>query len=245
MSQKPVVFFHVMKCGGTSVRAGLTEGVAGKRHGAQVFELDGDAAKYAAAGNDKDNWRFRDALLPYVLTTMEPAIVLGHFRYRDRYKDLLDSSLFVTVLRDPVDRVVSLYRYRRYKETVDVAVSMSFMEYLDSPRWSKEGHTYVTTFCGDDGPDPRSEEAAAAAVENLRRFSVVGFVDHLEQFSDRINRLTSRRVSIPLLNPSPAPADSLDEDVDQRSLEQSPRGFAPDLKVYEQLRAEYALPAGS
>ena len=124
MSQRPVVFLHVMKCGGTSVRAGLAEGLAGQRHGPGVFELDGDAAKYAAAGNDQDNWRFRDALLPYVLTALEPAIVLGHFRYRDRYKDLLDRSHFVTVMREPVDRLVSLYRYRRYKETVDVPVSM-------------------------------------------------------------------------------------------------------------------------
>jgi hypothetical protein len=243
MSDKPVVFFHVMKCGGTSVRAGLAEGVAGRRHGHDVFELNGDAAKYAAAGNDQDNWRFRDALLPYVLTAMEPAIVLGHFRYRDRYKDLLDRAHFVTVLRDPVERVVSLYRYRRYKETVDLPVSIPFIEYVESPRWSREGHAYVRTFCGDDGLDQRSEEAVAATIENLRRFAAVGFVDQLERFSDRINQLTGRKVSIPRLNPSPAPAASLQEGVDPRALERAREMCAPDLEVYEQLRAEQALGA--
>jgi len=31
MDDKPVVFFHVMKCGGTSVRAGLATAATGGR----------------------------------------------------------------------------------------------------------------------------------------------------------------------------------------------------------------------
>ena len=118
---------------------------------------------------------------------MEPSIVLGHFRYRDRYKDLLDRSHFVTVMREPVDRLVSLYRYRRYKETVDVPVSMPFMEYLESPRWSKEGHATSPRSAVTTARSPIGE-AIAAAVENLRRFAAIGFVDRLERFSDRMNR---------------------------------------------------------
>ena len=186
VSPKPVVFLHVMKCGGTSVRAGLATGLTSHREGADIFELDGAAAKVAAAGTDADNWTFRDALLPYVLDTMHPALVLGHFRYRTRYERLLDDAHFVTVLRDPVERLVSLYKYRRYKEGIDVPVSVSFDEYLASKRWAREGHAYVDTFCGEDGIDARSAAAIDAAVANLSRLAVIGFTGHLDAFAEGV-----------------------------------------------------------
>ena len=181
-SARPLVFFHIMKCAGTSVRGGLTRGVVGRRRGPEIFELDGQAAIRAAGGTDDDNWRFRDALLPYVCTTLDPQVVLGHFRYRDRYAELLGDALLVTVLRDPLERFVSLYRYRRYKSDAHQSVSMPFDEFVSS-RWSREGHAYVDTFCGRDDLDPASDEAVTAAVDNLRRFAVVGRSDRLDDFA--------------------------------------------------------------
>ena len=70
----------------------------------------------------------------------------------------------MTVLRNPVDRIVSLYKYRLYQEGIDVAVTGSFDEFLGSKRWAKEGHAYVATFCGNPNLDPRSEPAVASAV---------------------------------------------------------------------------------
>jgi hypothetical protein len=231
---KPLVFFHVMKCGGTSVRAALATGVAARRNGPDVFELDGEAAKVAAGGTDLDNWTFRDALLPYVLQTLRPPVVLGHFRYRDRYAQVVDSAHFVTVLRDPVERIVSLYKYRRYKADVDVPVSLTFDEFLATKRWAKEGHLYVDTFRGRDDLDSRSDEAVAAAVANLRHFAVVGFLDRLEDFSSRVTECTGKPVTIPIYNTSPAPEDS---DIDAAARERAKAVCEPDCRLYEQVRA--------
>jgi hypothetical protein len=232
--ERPTVFFHVMKCGGTSVRSGLAASATGSRQGSNVFELDGDAAKAAAAGTNVDNWVFRDALLPYVLVTMRPSIVLGHFRYRDRYLELLDSADFVTVLRDPVERIVSLYKYRRYREGVDIPVSFGFDEFIATPRWAKEGHLCVDTFCGRDDLDPRSDEAVAAAVANLRRFAVVGFIDRLDDFSSAVTSRLGKPVTIPMLNTSPAPADA---DIEPDALERARLVCAPDIALFEQTLA--------
>jgi SAM-dependent methyltransferase len=257
--QKSVVFFHVMKCGGTSVRAALAAGAAAddgdvpqaagvspaansagdaevdvRRLGPRIFELDGETAKFAAGGTNRENWLFRDALLPYVLRAMHPAIVLGHFRYRDRYLELTGSAHFVTVLRDPVDRIVSLYRYRRYKAGIDVPVSLTFDEFLATPRWIKEGHVYVETFCGRDGLDPRSDLAIAAAVANLRRFAVVGFTERLDDFSTLVTEQTGKPVSVPMYNTSPAPED---EQVDDAMLERARAVCAPDTALYEEILA--------
>ena len=236
MTNKPVVFLHVMKCGGTSVRAGLAKGATGGRDGRGIFELDGTAAKVAAAGTDADNWAFRDALLPYVLDTMHPTLVLGHFRYRTRYERLLDAAHFVTVLRDPVERIVSLYKYRRYKEGVDVPVSISFDEYLASKRWAREGHAYVDAFCGEEGVDARSQGAIDAAVANLSRFAVVGFTDRLDPFAEGVTACMGRPVSIPVLNESPAPPGG--SDIAPSSLVTAREVCAPDLEVYERILAQ-------
>jgi len=248
--QKPTVFFHVMKCGGTSVRAGLATGATGERPGTvtltesarelgnrQIFELDGETAKVAAGGTNADNWAFRDALLPYVLLAMQPSVVLGHFRYRDRYRDFLDSAHFVTVLRDPVERIVSLYKYRRYHEGIDIPVSTGFDDYIANSRWAKEGHAFVDTFVGRDGLDPRSDEAVAAAAANLRRFAVVGFLDRLDDFSSQVTSRIGKPVTMPMLNASPAPADS---DIDDDALERARLVCAPDIQVYEQALAGFA-----
>ena len=61
--RKPVVFFHVMKCGGTSVRRGLALGVARERTGAGVFELVGQAAIEAVAGTEQQWWDCGDSRL--------------------------------------------------------------------------------------------------------------------------------------------------------------------------------------
>jgi hypothetical protein len=228
---RPVVFFHIMKCGGTSVRTGLAQGIAGHREGSGVFELAGQIAQEASGGRHRENWQFRDSLLLYVLLADEPRLVLGHFRYRDRYLDYLDRFHFVTVLRDPVERFISLYRYRRYKATVDVSVAGSFEEFVSEPRWQKEGHLYVETFCGGDDLDPRSPDAVAAAVTNLGHFAVVGFTDHLDQFAIDVGNCVDQTVLIPRLNKSPAPED--DREIGPELMARTREICAPDLALFE------------
>jgi hypothetical protein len=229
---KPLVFFHIMKCGGTSVRAGLAMGAAGRRRGPEIFELDGPAATAAAAGTAADDWKFRDALLPYALLTLHPAIVLGHFRYRDRYEELTGSVHMVTVLRDPLERLVSLYKWRRYKQGIGRPVELGFDELVASGRLAQAGHEYVDVFCGNDDLDPRSDAAADAAVANLRRFAAVGILDRLDEFSSRVTTCLGKPVTIPVLNRSPAPADA---DIDPAALERARELCAPDYRVYNEL----------
>lgn len=238
MSDKPVVFVHVMKCAGTSVRLGLAEG-AGHADGTGVFELNGPAALDAVGGdpfeNQPENWQFRDSLLLYALLAMDPAVITGHFRYRDRHEPYLDRAHFTTVLRDPVDRLVSLYRYRRHKVGIEFSFSGSFEEFLTDPGWSKEGHRYVDVFAGRDDLDPRSNEAVAAAVANLHRFAVVGFTDRLDRFAADVGARIGKPVRIPHLNPSPAPTDVELETIAADQLEHARAVCEPDLRLYRQL----------
>ena len=102
------------------------------------------------------------------------------------------------MLRDPVDRMVSLYKWRRYKEGIASPVTGSFDQLVSSGRWARQGQAYVDTFCGRDDLPARSDEAAEAAVANLRRFAVVGFIDRLDKFSEEVSACLGRHVAIPV-----------------------------------------------
>jgi hypothetical protein len=176
-----------------------------------------------------------------VLRTTRPRVVLGHFRYRNAYQELMADAHFVTVLRDPLERMVSLYKYRLYKEGVDVPVTGGFDEFIGSSRWAKEGHAYVATFCGDADMDPRSDAAVAAAVDNLKRFAVVGFTEALDDFSRRVGACVGTPVNISVLNTSPAPPTQLDHEIAD-AADRLREICAPDLRVYECVRTMPAQP---
>jgi hypothetical protein len=228
----PVVFLHVMKCGGTSVRAGLSRAIGGDADH-PIFELQGQAVIGVVGGRHADNWQFRNRLLHYLLLGPRPSLVLGHFRYRNEYDELLGAAHFVTVLRDPLERFVSLYKYRRHKDTVDVPVSGSFEQFLETPRWQKQGHVYVTTFSGRDDLDPHSEEAIEQTISNLGRFAVVGDITNVGSFCDGVAAIIKKPVEIPRFNPSPSPAGSGSAEIDPESLARAREICAPDQAVYD------------
>ena len=100
-ASRPLVFIHVPKCGGTSVHTLLWQ-----------------IAQY----HQVDEQLFCDSLdLPRQLyqdkSTVEPvvscAIVVGHLAYglADGYAQMQPAARYVTLVRDPIERTVSLYNY--------------------------------------------------------------------------------------------------------------------------------------
>lgn len=232
---RPIVFFHVMKCGGTSVRRSLVD--ATPRGPDDVFELHGEAAMAAVGGitHQAENWRFRRELLAYLLHGTPPAVIVGHFRYHHALAPLRDRAHFVTVLRPPVDRVVSLYRYRRYSgRRGGIPAPDSLRDILDDPGWMSSGHHYVETFCGDPGLDPRSDRAIEAAIENLSSFTIVGDTGAMADFAVRMSAITGGDFAVDHHNASPAPDDLPDPTELRAELDEL---CAPDRRVYEEVLA--------
>ena len=103
-----LIFFHIEKCGGTSIRAMLNKYFMNIFNANQIFipESANDLTlNYLPECLDKIKEM-------YVFDNIK--IILSHIRYNDLiFKNTIKPLLF-TVLRDPIDRVISHYYFFDY-----------------------------------------------------------------------------------------------------------------------------------
>lgn len=110
----------------------------------------------------------------------------------------LDAEL-ITVLRNPFDRIVSLYSYWHEVENgPEMVKSMSFDEFLENriPRLGQDidnaqawqlafGHTTVERRAHADIP---ADELLATAIANLSKFSVIGIYEELPTLANSLKQ---------------------------------------------------------
>lgn len=197
-SPPPVVFFHLFKCGGTSVIHRLRRSVP---RGRFLHVRDPKAFAADLAAHPEETGRYR--------------AIAGHLDIGTLAERLPDAR-WTTVLRDPVDRMLSQYHhFRRAAATPGDAGSA--------------GHRFRAAFCADndlaafvDCEDPRvtvytrdfmARKLAGwpparrtdaglldAALDRLAGFAAVGTTDTLDtEFLPAIERLAAgrRRLALP------------------------------------------------
>jgi hypothetical protein len=188
-----LVFLHLMKTAGTTLRHRLESLVPGNRIWRREREgLPGDHPP--------------ETLAPYRL-------FLGHFTMRDALH-IPAPRRIVTLLRDPKDRLVSLYHfYARHRDEViarldlheqRIARRSTLAEFLRNPDARLRAVTHNALTCalaGDVRPVGRdryrmawdSEAVTISAAElleralaNLRRLDAIGFAERLDQDRPRL-----------------------------------------------------------
>lgn len=134
--------------------------------------------------------------------------VVGHFWF-GLHEHVGRPWTYVTLLRDPVERVVSLYHY------LQLEGRMSLEEFAASPPFREADNDQVRRIAGAD-PDVGGCTAAMleAAKENLlRHFAVVGVTERFDETLILLNRRlgwTKDVASYPRnVNPARRPTDSL------------------------------------
>ena len=241
----PVIFFHVPKCGGTSVKAailnrlGLLDYLRGR-----YFTLDAHASRESAEILGTKMRKLREHVLAYeVNCPPKPVFVTGHFIYsRPIHSKLSEEYTAVTIIRDPVQRFLSQFFYNKNKSTQDhFGIGASIDEYLNSERAKGTGRLMTSYFAGNEALNDDAftvDELVERAIQNIRRFDVVGILEDLKQFERVFARATGTDLQIAHHRKNPTDQSEKDEVLTEERIERIKVLCAPDIRLYKAVRSD-------
>ncbi|MCI5047548.1 MAG: sulfotransferase family protein [Aquisalinus sp.] len=191
-----IVFVHVPKCAGTSVENALRRHYRLSRYmidpetSFSASRLYGEQEQHARLGQASE---LRRHLLHYALATGYKCIT-GHAPLGPHtIRAAADSHDFITVLRDPIERFHSHLRFNQTEQSGHGRIEMPVEAFLKTPRAKVMGNLYGKYFSGlPMSADFSGDEAIALSKQQLEQFQVVGFLDQLAGFSEKVSDLMGK-----------------------------------------------------
>jgi hypothetical protein len=237
---------HVPKCAGSALVTAIRDQYNPiDRLLFPSFYMDLEASGEASKATSESITRVREHVLSYVLATDRYKYAGGHVPCRPEVvKAFSDRWSFITVLRDPVDRWISGYVYDRYKTESWSRLEMEIEEYLRSDAGIISGRAYLWHFSNlpDDASIRDCEPYVEEAVQNLRRFALVGATEDMGALAERFEQVFGRPLKITSVNRSPNPAGKQDIRQNAALMEQIREVCRPDMMLYTRLQDTGVLP---
>ena len=199
-------FMHIPKCGGTSItealyasvplhrRVGMIDANATRR-AVSILESDVDTALHYHDDLETGShvYATRTAILLTHMAWNTP-MIYGHVPFNAKsYQHFGETYKFVTLMREPLARTLSNFAH----SAREGLIPDDFEAYLDGPVVRTHGLSYLRYFSGRHLIQPEEEaEVLREAQENLALFSLVGFLDELDEFSQNFRLIFGRGLDI-------------------------------------------------
>ena len=237
------LFFHLPKCGGTSLaaalygtvplhqRIGVIDALATRR-AAAIRHLGVDDA--IACHEDLPNGHLTFALRENLMLThmaWNTPLIHGHMLFStSAAKHFGGAYKAVSMMRDPVERSISNYRMAVRAGVIADDVDA----WLNGPVGKSMTQLYLRYFSGRNVVGENDTQACLSeAVNNLSRFALIGFIDQQTHFSRNFADLFGPNLSLPRYNIGAGPELQLNADQRQR-LDAL---CAPDQEVFARARS--------
>ncbi len=230
-----IFFFHIAKCGGTSISNAIVKCYKPwrARDLNSIVILNEEAARFAER-NTVETTHYplvRRDLLNYMMSLPNVRCISGHFQYSNSAHDAYqDEWHFVTVLRDPVARWLSHYRYNALQKKIEMPIE----EFIETKQAKSFGRAFVDEITEDlKKSSIDSEELIKIALGRYKRFSILGRLDDLPDFARKFEEKFQHKLDIKYLNRTPEGRKDarLSDSVMSRIAELC----APDISLYTQL----------
>ena len=241
-----IFYMHIPKCGGTSVANAIRNCylTLNPEQDRVTFHLDPYAAHEGAVLGRQDPLGYYRHLLRYCLGCREYQYVYGHFSFDEvAYEAYHNEFRFVTLLRDPVKKWLSLYFFNRHKDGEFFKVEEDLETFLATPTAVGYGCDYIMQFAGNYACEPAPHEgycyeqyttqaAIDHAVGNLAKFDLVGVLEQLDRFADRFQQQYGAKLSITHKNRNPLAQQRQNEQISEEMLAKIRELCRPNLALY-------------
>jgi hypothetical protein len=243
-----IFYLHIPKCGGVSVGQAIAskylsldfrndKGIVNLNAplSRQVIEITEGLRYPDETDDDYLILSFREKLLLYYMSQSNSKFISGHFPFSEgACQQHGEKFKLVTVVRDPVKRWISSYFFNRFKADDHMKVRDELEVYVDSHFGISQGYELVK-FIGEANKegDYTSYEVIERAKDCLKRFSVIGFLEDLDDFVKNFEDRFLVNLQIEKKNKNPASKDYQESVVSPGLLEKISAICQPDIEVYE------------
>ncbi len=237
--REKIFFLHIHKCGGTSlskaiaISFGLFENIT-RRH---FFSPNYEASVRASKLIEDNVMDYRKKLLLYYMSIERMKYISGHFFYSEKAMEEFGKEWnFLTLLRHPVSRWFSHYFMDRYREhgVSHARICSDLESFVESERALHEARKYVLAFTeGISLSDASSNEAVNQAIENLKKFALVGVLEKMDAFTRDYKNLFGAELFIEKLNKNPLPKLRQKKLISDEILKKVEEICQPSMRVYE------------
>lgn len=243
---EPIFFFHIEKCGGSSVAHAFKEHLKDIKYNdfSRFKSLDGKAALEASKAAKYPSLELRKILAYYFLSPdigKSVKFVRGHFAIdRDILSTFNDKYLFITTVRNPIDKWVSSFFYNYRKGNNDHgSINESIEDFIGTERSKVLGYDYIRMTCSKNiGPEQLKDKRlvskyADKSAEILDSFDMVVKLSEMNKLQKYVNKNTSWNINIGHKNKTSNRKSKYD--IDSEIMDKIKKVCKPNILVYKKL----------